>query len=87
MDGTRIAVFNNLLDNTSINIDSEGLVSFCLWIESLQLISGDYTVVLIIQDGSEYHFRNSVKRFSINTKDQVNDLYKVGLIKPKYEWE
>jgi len=87
MDGTRIAVFNNLLDNTSINIDSEGLVSFCLWIESLQLISGDYTVVLVIQDGSEYHFRNSVKRFSINTKDQVNDLYKVGLIKPKYEWE
>jgi ABC-type sulfate/molybdate transport systems ATPase subunit len=87
VNGTRIAVFNNLQDKHSINKDSEGFVSFHLWIEPLQLISGDYTVVLVVQDGPEYLFRNSVKRFKINTKGQENDLYKVGLIKPKYEWK
>jgi len=87
VNGTRIAVFNNLQDNATISKDSDGLVSFQLWIESLQLISGNYTVVLVVQDGPEYLFRNSVKRFKINTKGQEYDLYKVGLIKPKYEWK
>ena len=87
LNGTQIAVFNNLQDNATNSKDSDGLVSFHLWIESLHLIAGDYTVVLVVQDGPEYLFRNSVKRFKINTKGQENDLYKVGLIKPKYEWK
>ena len=87
VNGTRIAVFNNLQDNATISKDSDGLVSFQLWIESLQLISGNYSVVLVVQDGPEYLFRNSVKRFKINKKGQEYDLYKVGLIKPKYEWK
>ena len=87
MDGNRIAVFNNLLDNAIIKKNSQNIVSFKLWIKSLNLVSGNYAINLVIQSGPEYLFRNTVKKFSITTKGQENDLYKVGVLKPVFKWE
>ena len=86
MDGDRIAVFNNLLENKIIKINSQNIVSFELWIKSLNLVSGNYTINLVIQSGPEYLFRNTIKKFTISTIGQENDLYKLGVLKPVFKW-
>lgn len=87
MEGHRIAVFNNLLDNTIIKTNNKSIASFKLWIKSLYLVSGDYIINLVIQNGPEYLFRNTIRKFRISTKDQENDLYKVGILKPIHKWK
>jgi lipopolysaccharide transport system ATP-binding protein len=86
MDGDRIAVFNNLLDNAIVKINNQNIVSFKLWIKSLHLISGNYIINLVIQNGPEYLFRNTVIKFNINKVGQENNLYNVGLLRPIIEW-
>ena len=87
MNGSRIAVFNNLLDNKIIKRNSQNIVSFKLRIKSLHLVSGNYAINLVIQSGSEYLFRNTVKKLNINNHGQEYNFYNVGLLKPINEWK
>lgn len=86
MDGDRIAVFNNLLENFMVKINSKNIVLFKLWIKSLYLASGDYIINLVIQNGPEYLFRNTVKKLNVNNHGQEYNFYNVGLLRPINKW-
>ena len=87
IEGDRIAVFNNILDDFRLVSNKEGKVSFDLCVESLCIVSGQYVLVLAIQDGSEYLYRQTVKKFRINDVGQEKDIYRVGLLKPIFKWK
>ena len=88
-DGQVITIFNNLLDGKNITPEN-GIVKGKLKINSLNVIPGEYVIVLVIHSGTEFLYRNIVENFSISLEGQENDLlrsnYASGIVRLQHEW-
>ena len=88
-DGQILTIFNNLIDGIEI-IPKDSIVSGCLNVGSLNLIPGEYVIVMVIMAGTEFLYRNVVKVFTISEENQIHDIFRhdigSGIMRINHEW-
>jgi len=85
-DGMLISVISNFLDGVEI-AEENGTVAGLLHLKSLNLLSGNYVLIIAIKQGVEYVFRSEALRFRVNTKGQQHDVYRQGVVQIPHEWK
>ncbi len=89
-DGQIITIFENRLDGVNIKPKNNSIKG-SIKINSLNLIPGNYVLVMVVQEGTEFIYRNVVLYFNIDDSGQEHDIYRnniqSGLIRLKHKWD
>ena len=90
-DGTIISVINSVIDGENIEVVNNK-VNREIRLESLNVVPGNYSLVLVVHNGTEFIYRNVVSDFIINSKNQKHDLLRndphgSGFLRIKHIWK
>ena len=84
-DGTYLSLVNNLLDNVEI-LPRKQRVSGTIKVDPLNLLPGNYVIVLVVQEGIEFLYRAPVMEFNIPGEDENENIYNLGVMRINHRW-
>lgn len=86
-DGSVLFIINNILDRVEISA-SNNYISGKIKINALNLVPDRYVIVLVVQKGPEFLYRNVVNEFTISSSE--NNIYSPiisGFMQVEHNWE
>jgi len=86
-DGSVLFIINNILDRIEISA-SKNHISGKIKIKALNLVPDRYVIVLVIQNGPEFLYRNVANEFTVSSSG--NNIYSTqisGFMQVEHNWE